>query len=257
MSHAAGHSLNYEAITGVIRSIGPEGGPPVPQLNIHGDFAGGGLTLAYGVVCALLESRQSGKGQVIDTAMADGVASLATVFYPMAHSGMHTDEIGANLFDGGAPFYAIYECADGGYMSVAPIEPHFWSLLLSLIGVDEAELPGQYDRDGWPEVKARLAEVFATRTRDEWCEILEGTDACTAPVLTYNEARAYQHNVDRGTFGGKDGTEVVPVPRLSRTPGEMRPSPDWIGADTDEVLTDFGFSSDEIAELRSESAIGG
>ncbi len=257
LSHAAGHSLNYEAITGVIRSIGPEGGPPVPQLNIHGDFAGGGLTLAYGVVCALLESRQSGEGQVIDTAMADGVASLATVFYPMAHSGMHADEIGTNLFDGGAPFYAIYECADGGYMSVAPIEPHFWSLLLTLIGIDEAELPAQYDRDRWPEVKARLAEVFATKTRDEWCEILEGTDTCTAPVLTYNEARAYPHNVDRGTFGGKDGTEVVPIPRLSRTPGEMRPSPDWIGADTDGVLTDFGFSPAEIAELRSQSAIGG
>lgn len=257
LSHAAGHSLNYEAITGVIRSVGPPGGPPVPLLNLLGDFAGGGLTLAFGVVCALWESRQSGKGQVIDTAMADGVASLASVFYGMQASGMHTTEIGENLFDGGAPFYAIYECADGGYLSVAPIEGHFWSLLLELIGVDESELPAQYDRAGWPEVKDRLAEVFATRTRDEWCALLVGRDCCVAPVLTYDEARVYPHNVDRAIFGGAEGTEVAPVPFFSRTPGQVGPSAAWIGADTDDVLSSWGFSDQEIADLRAEKVVGG
>jgi alpha-methylacyl-CoA racemase len=257
LAHSAGHSLNYEAITGVIRSIGPEGGPPVPLLQLLGDFAGGGLTLAFGVVCALWEAKQSGEGQVIDAAMTDGVASLASVFYGMQASGMHSTDIGTNLFDGGAPFYAIYECADGGYMSVAPIEPHFYSLLLETIGIDESTLPAQYDRDRWPEVKEVLAARFAEKTRDEWCELLEGTDCCTAPVLTYDEARVYEHHADRGTFTGDAGTEVVPVPRLSRTPGEIRPSPAWVGADTDAVLSAFGFGEAEIAELRRSGAVGG
>ena len=257
LAQSAGHSLNYEAITGVTRSVGAPGGPPVPQLNLLGDFAGGGLTMAFGVVCALWESRQSGQGQVIDVAMTDGVASLASVFYGMAASGLHTEQIGANLFDGGAPFYAIYECADGGYLSVAPIEGHFWSLLLETIGVDESELPAQYDRARWPEVKDKLAAVFLTRSRDEWCELLEGTDTCTAPVLTYDEARGYHHHVERKTFGGAGGTEVMPIPIFSRTPGEISPSPKWIGADTDDVLGRFGFSEAEIAELRSVGAVGG
>ncbi|MFT5200861.1 MAG: alpha-methylacyl-CoA racemase [Candidatus Aldehydirespiratoraceae bacterium] len=257
LSHSAGHSLNYEAITGVIRSVGPTGGPPVPLLQLLGDFAGGGLTMAFGVMCALWESRQSGKGQVVDAAMTDGVASLASVFYGMQASGMHTTEIGTNLFDGGSPFYAVYECADGGYLSVAPIEPHFWSLLLQMIDIDETDMPRQYDRAQWPAMKARLAERFLEKTRDEWCEILEGTDCCTAPVLTYDEARVYQHHQDRGTFVGHDGTEVVPVPILSRTPGEIRPSPAWVGADTEAVLAAQGFSRDEIDVLRAEGAIGG
>jgi alpha-methylacyl-CoA racemase len=257
LSHSAGHSLNYEAITGVIRSVGPAGGPPVPLLQLLGDFAGGGLTMAFGVMCALWESRQSGKGQVVDVAMTDGVASLASVFYGMQASGMHTTEIGTNLFDGGSPFYAVYECADGGYLSVAPIEPHFWSLLLQTIGIDETAMPRQYDRAQWPAMKERLAERFLEKTRDEWCDILEGTDCCTAPVLTYDEARVYQHHQDRGTFVGDNGTEVVPVPILSRTPGEVRPSPAWVGADTETVLAARGFSSDEIGALRSEGAVGG
>ena len=258
LAHSAGHSLNYEALTGVIRAIGPEGGPPVPTLTVLGDFAGGGLTLAYGVVCALLEARSSGRGQVIDAAMTDGVASLASVFYSMQASGMHTTEMGANLFDGGAPFYAVYECADGGYLSVAPIEPHFYALLLDLIGLGAAgDLPEQYDRDRWPELKERLAAVFATRTRDEWCEVLEGTDCCVAPVLTFDEARAHRHHQERSTFGGDAGSEVVAVPRLSRTPGVAGPSPAWVGADTDEVLTAFGFTAAEIDTLRAAEAVGG
>jgi len=257
LAHSAGHSLNYEAITGVIRSVGPKGGPPVPLLQLLGDFAGGGLTMAFGVVCAMWEAKQSGKGQVIDVAMTDGVASLASVFYGMQASGMHTTEIGTNLFDGGAPVYAVYECSDGAYMSVAPIEPHFWALLLETIGIDQASLPAQYDRDRWPEVKDTLGARFLEKTRDEWSELLEGTDCCTAPVLTYDEAREYPHHRERGTFAGDAGTEVVPVPVLSRTPGEIRPSPDWVGADTDVVLADAGFEPSEIADLRSSGAVGG
>lgn len=257
LSNSAGHSLNYEAITGVTRSVGPEGGPPVPQLQLLGDFAGGGLTLAFGVLCALWESRTSGRGQVVDAAMTDGVASLASVFYSMQASGAHSTDIGTNLFDGGAPFYAIYECADGGYMSIAPIEPHFYALMLETVGIDQAELPSQYDRASWPAVKRRLADRFREKSRAEWCELLEGTDCCAAPVLTYDEAREYPHHVDRGTFIGASGTEVGPVPVLSRTPGEVRPSAAWIGADTDSVLAAFGFSAGEIAELRAEGVVGG
>ena len=257
LSHSAGHSLNYEAITGVIRSVGPAGGPPVPMLQLLGDFAGGGLTLAFGVVCALWESRQSGQGQIVDAAMTDGVASLASVFYGMQASGMHTTEIGTNLFDGGAPFYAIYECADGGYMSIAPIEPHFYALLLETIGIDQSDLPEQYDRSRWVEVKERLSTRFLEKTRDEWCALLEGTDCCAAPVLTYDEARVYPHHVDRQTFVGDEGTEVVPVPLLSRTPGERRGSPEWVGADTNSVLSSSGFDAREIAELRRRGAVGG
>jgi alpha-methylacyl-CoA racemase len=257
LASSAGHSLNYEAITGVIRSVGPAGGPPVPVMQLLGDFAGGGLTLAFGVMCALWESRESGRGQVVDAAMTDGVASLASVFYGMAASGVHTTELGTNLFDGGAPFYAIYECADGGYMSIAPIEPHFYSLMLETIGIDEASLPAQYDRSGWPAVKQVLADRFRQRSRDEWCALLEGTDCCASPVLSYDEARHHPHHRARGTFVGDDGTEVVPVPILSRTPGERRPSPAWVGADTDEILSSNGFDAQEIATLRRCGAVGG
>ncbi len=277
LSQVAGHSLNYEALTGLIRAIGPAGGPPVPLLQVMGDFAGGGLTMAYGVVCALWESSRSGKGQVIDVAMTDGVASLAGVFYGMSAAGMHSDEMGSNLFDGGAPFYSIYECADGKYLSVAPIEPHFYKLLLDLIGLGEADdLPDQYDRARWPELKARLAEVFAQKTRDEWADLLAHTDACVAPVLTFDEAAAHPHHLARGTFTplpnatdqaandaadpapNPDAVEVAPVPPMSRTPGQAATtSPTWPGQNTDEVLTEAGFTPQEIANLRQKRAIAG
>lgn len=255
LAPTAGHSLNYESITGLIRAIGPAGGPPVPVLTIAGDFAGGGLTLAYGVVCALLEAQRTGRGQVVDTAMADGVSSLAGVFYGMAESGMHTEELAGNLFDGGAPFYNVYETSDGRYVSVAPIEPHFYALLLDKMGIAGEDLPAQYDRARWPELKARFAEVFRTKTRDEWCALLEGTDACFAPVLTFDEARTYPHNVARDAF--VDGGPAVAVaPRLSRTPGDpRRPSPAYPGADTDAVLAEHGFDAAAIADLRARRAI--
>jgi alpha-methylacyl-CoA racemase len=261
LSHAAGHSLNYEAITGVIRAIGPQGGPPVPLLQIVGDFAGGGLSLAYGVVCALFEAQRSGKGQVVDVAMTDGVMSLLAPYYGMASSGFHTDELGTNLFDGGSPFYNVYETSDGKYVSVAPIEPHFYALLIEKIGLGGEDLPEQYDRSGWPELRARFAEVFKTRTREEWCGLLEGTDACFAPVLTFDEARSHPHNVARRAFVADPATdemttEVEVAPRLSRTPGDPnRPSPAYPGADTDAVLTARGFSTDELEHLRRAGAI--
>jgi alpha-methylacyl-CoA racemase len=261
LAPVAGHSLNYEAITGVIRAIGPRGGPPVPLLQIAGDFAGGGLSLAYGVVCALFEAQRSGQGQVVDVAMTEGVISLVSVYYGMQASGMHTEEMGTNLFDGGAPFYNVYETADGKYVSIAPIEPHFYALLLERIGLDGTDLPAQYDRARWPELRARFAEVFRTKTRDEWCALLEGTDACFAPVLTFDEARAHPHNITRGSFlpgasDGDAGTEVAVVPRLSRTPGDpARPSPAYPGADTGDVLAARGFAPGEIDDLRRAGVI--
>ena len=256
MAQTAGHSLNYEAITGVIHAIGRPELPPSTTLTLLGDFAGGGLSLAYGVVCALLEAQRSGRGQVIDVAMVDGVASLASVFYSMASSGMWKAERGANLFDGGAPFYAVYECADGRSLSIAPIEPHFYALLLDGLGLAGEDLPDQYDRDRWPELRARIAEVVATRPLDEWLAVFDGTDACVAPVLDFSEAMAHPQLVARGLF--EDGRpEVIPVPRLSETPGRPDTSAAWPGADTAAVLTEAGFSDSEITRLRDAGAIAG
>jgi alpha-methylacyl-CoA racemase len=256
LSPSAGHSLNYESITGLTSALGPRGGPPVPALTVLGDFAGGGQHLAYGVVCALFETQRSGRGQVVDAAMVDGVMSLASVFYAMNEMGMHSDERGTNLFDGGAPFYNIYETKDGRFVSVAPIEPHFYSLLLSKLELDPAELPDQNDQSRWPELRKRFAEVFRTRTRDEWCALLEGTDACFAPVLSFKEARDYPHNRARGAFIDTGPMpELLPTPRLSETPGRPGRSPAWIGADTDVVLGEAGFRKDEVAALREAGAI--
>jgi len=247
----AGHSLNYEAITGAIGSIGSAGQPPVPLLQVLGDFGGGGLHLAYGVVCALFEAQRSGKGQVVDTAMVDGVMSIYSVFYMMTQSGVHTGPVGTNLFDGGAPFYNVYETSDGKFVSVAPIEPRFYALLLDKIGLDPADLPPQYDESRWPELRERLAEVFRTRTRDEWTELLEGTDVCYAPVLSFSEAPEHPHNKARGSFVDVEGSirQLKPAPRLSRTPGEVRPTYAYPGVDTEAVLKEFGFGADEIAKL--------
>jgi alpha-methylacyl-CoA racemase len=257
LAPTAGHSLNYEAITGVIDAIGPRAGAPVPLLQLLGDFAGGGLTLAYGVMCALWEARRSREGQVIDVAMTDGVASIASVFYGMQASGFHQPERGTNLFDGGAPFYAVYECADGKHLSVAPIEGHFYQRFLEVVGLGDADLPAQYDRERWPELRERIAAVLATRSRDDWAAVFEPTDCCVAPVLTFDEARAYGHHVDRETFVD-GGPEIVPIPRLSRTPGELGGrSPGWPGADTDEVLGEAGWSAEAIAALRADGVIDG
>ena len=257
LAHSAGHSLNYEALTGAIGSIGETDGSPIPLLQVLGDFAGGGLHLAYGVVCALFEAQRSGLGQVVDTAMIDGVMSLFSVYYGMAASGMHTERIGTNLFDGGAHFYNVYETSDHQYVTVAPIEPHFYALLLDRIGLGDEDLPAQYDRSSWPAMKQRFAAVFRTKTRDEWQALLEGTDACFAPVYRFGEAHTHGHNVARNAFPtDPDGNrQVAPAPRLSRTPGQARPSYAYPGADTDGVLSQFGIDQDEIARLRLLGAV--
>jgi alpha-methylacyl-CoA racemase len=253
----AGHSLNYEALTGAIGSIGPAGGPPIPLLQVLGDFGGGGLHMAFGVVCALFEAQRSGQGQVVDTAMVDGVMSLYSVFYAMTQSGVHTGPVGTNLFDGGAPFYNVYETADGKHVTVAPIEPRFYAQLLDRIGLDPADLPAQYDESRWPELRERLAEVFRTRTRDEWTELLEGTDVCYAPVLSFAEAQEHPHNKARGSFVDIEGSisQLRPAPRLSRTPGEVRPTYAYPGVDTESVLRENGFGDDEIAALADHGTI--
>ena len=256
LAHAAGHSLNYEALTGVVRAIGPRGGPPVPLLNVLGDFAGGGLHLAFGVVCALLEARRAGRGQVVDVAMTDAVMALASPFYAMAAAGMHGDRMGENLFDGGAPHYNVYETADGRFVSVAPIEERFWRLLLAKLGLDAEALPDRADPANWPVLRETLAAVFRTKTRDAWCELLEGTDACFAPVLTFTEATAHPHHRARGCFDPDEALPTLrPVPRLSRTPGAPGPAPAHPGADTEAVLREAGFDAAEIARLRDAGAV--
>ncbi len=256
LAAAAGHSLNYEAITGISHAIGPRDGAPVPLLQILGDFAGGGLHLAYGVVCALFEAQRSGRGQVVDAAMVDGVTAIVATFYAMHRMGMHTDRRGTNLFDGGAPFYNIYETADGKYVSIAPIEPQFWALLLEKLGLAAADLPDRNDEAQWPALRERLAAVFRGKTRDEWCATLEGSDACFAPVLNFSEALTHPHNVARGVFlSTGDVPEPLPTPRLSRTPGQPDQSPAYPGADTDAVLGENDFTPEEIESLRTERAI--
>jgi alpha-methylacyl-CoA racemase len=250
LSHTAGHSLNYESITGAIGSIGPKHGPPVPLLMVLGDFAGGGLHLAYGVVCAILEARASGKGQVVDVAMADGVASLFASFYGMARSGMHTEDIGTNFFDGGSPVYNVYETSDGKYVSVAPIEPQFYAILLDKLGLDPAAIPDRDDQAQWPALIELFAGIFKTKTRDEWEAIFADTDACVAPVYRLGEAHEHPANKARQVFrdapGG--GTELAPAPRFGRTPGQPGSNYAYPGSDTDEVLREVGLDPDKLRE---------
>jgi alpha-methylacyl-CoA racemase len=258
LARVAGHSLNYEALTGITSSIGPRGGAPVPTLQFLGDFAGGGLHLAYGVVCALFAAQRTGEGQVVDCAMIDGVMSLAETYYAMDTMGLHTERRGENVFDGGAPFYNVYETADGKYVTIASIEPQFYALLLERLGLAARDVPDQHDQAHWPAMRERFAAVFRTRTRDEWSALLEGTDACFAPVLTFAEAREHPHNVAREAFVSRgELPELLPAPRLSRTPGEAGPSPAWPGADTSAVLRECGFAAEEIERLRSCGAIAG
>jgi alpha-methylacyl-CoA racemase len=257
LAQAAGHSLNYESLTGAIGSIGPVDGPPVPLLQVLGDFAGGGMHLAYGVVCALLQAQRTGQGQVVDAAMVEGVMSIYNIYYAMTAAGMHTEQIGANLYDGGAPFYAVYETSDGKYVSVAPLEPQFYRSLIEAIGLFPEDLPEQYDQAHWPAVRQQLADVFRTRTRDEWQQLLEGTDVCFAPVMRFAEAHEHPHNIARGSFVATPtgGRQVRPTPRLSGMSGTVRPSYAYAGADTEAVLTDLGIPAARVEALRSEGVI--
>ena len=256
MARAAGHDMNYIALTGALNAIGPADGPPVPPLNLVGDFGGGTLYLLVGVLAALLEARQSGKGQVVDAAMVDGAASLMTTFYGLKAAGLWNNMRGANLLDGGAHFYSVYETSDGQFVSIGSIEAKFYAELLEKTGLDPADLPPQMSRESWPVIREKLAAVFKTKSRDEWCEIMEGTDICFAPVLDLDEAPDHAHMKARGTFAEVDGVvQPAPAPRFSRTPGAIRRPPSPPGADTEEALAAWGFAAGEIADLRAANAI--
>lgn len=246
LAAAAGHDLNYIALTGALHAMGEPGRPPAPPLNLVGDFGGGSLYLAFGLCAALLQARGSGRGQVVDCAMTDGAASLMTLFYGLREAGMWRDERGSNLLDGGAHFYRCYVCADGKFISIAAIEPQFYALLRTKIGLSDSEFDAQYDPAAWPDLGAKIAALIARKTRAEWVELLEGTDACFAPVLSPGEAPAHPHNVARGTFVEAFGvTQPAPAPRFSETPGAIARPPPECGAHTSEVLRDWG-ASDEI-----------
>jgi alpha-methylacyl-CoA racemase len=254
----AGHDINYIALAGALAHIGRAGQRPVPPLNLVGDFGGGGMFLAFGVVCALLEASRSGQGQVVDAAMVDGSAILMAMMHGLSAMGLWSEPREANLIDGGAHFYDVYETADGGYVSIGSLEPQFYAELLRLTGLEgENDLPAQMDRSEWPAMKERLAAVFMGKTRDEWCRLMEGTDVCFAPVLSMREATEHPHNRARGTFVEVEGvTQPAPAPRFSRTPGAIAGPPAAPGAHTDEALADWGLSDDEIANLRSTGAVG-
>ena len=250
----AGHDLNYIAVAGVLGLIGTRDTPVMP-LNLLGDFAGGGMLLALGIAAALVETRHSGKGQVIDAAMVDGAALLST-FVHGVRVGPGWGARGSNILDGGSHFYNVYECADGRYLSVAAVEPQFYATLVALLGLPADELPDQLDPTTWPAMRKRFAEMFRTRTRDEWCSIFDGTDACCAAVLDLDEVMTNDHLAFRGTFVERDGVaQPSPAPRFSRTPAELSGPPADPGEHTDQTLVRLGFSMSEVDALRACSAV--
>ncbi|HEX8804224.1 MAG TPA: CaiB/BaiF CoA-transferase family protein [Acidimicrobiales bacterium] len=255
-AEAAGHDINYISLAGALEPIGRRGEAPVPPLNLIGDFGGGGMLLAFGVACGIVEAQRSGQGQVIDAAMVDGAAALMTMTHAFRAMGIWDDARGTNMLDTGAHFYDVYETADGKYVSIGSIEPQFYAELLRLTGLDAEELPWQHDKAAWPALKERVAAVFRTRTRAEWCELMEGTDVCFAPVLSIPEAVEHPHNVARGTFVEVAGiTQPGPAPRFDRTPPEISGPPPHAGQHTDEILTEAGLDADRIAKLRETGAV--
>jgi alpha-methylacyl-CoA racemase len=257
LASVAGHDINYIALSGALHAIGRRGEPPVPPLNLVGDFGGGGMVLAFGILAALFERTQSGTGQVVDAAMVDGSATLMTIIHGMAQMGYWDDDArGTNLLDTGAHFYDVYETRDGKYVAIGSIEPQFYALLLRHTGLDRDELPGQFDRSQWPAMKEKIAAVIKRKTRDEWCAIMEGTDVCFAPVLSMKEAPEHPHNKARGTFVEVAGVlQPGPAPRFSRTRAAIQCPPPHAGQHTDAALADWGIAAAEIARLRAVKAI--
>ncbi len=253
-ANAAGHDIDYIALAGALEALGRAGEKPTPPINVLGDFAGGGMLLAFGIACAAFETARTGKGQVIDAAMVDGAALMLTPFYAARASGFW-GERGTNHLDTGAHFYEVYETADAKFVAVGTVEPKFYAELMERLGL-EFDPDAQYDKSRWPQEKERLATVFRTKTRDEWCELLEGTDACFAPVLTPLEAPDHPHNQARGTFLAPGGVpQPAPTPRFSRTPAAVPDPPMHPGDDTDGVLGRWGFETDEVARLRAAGAV--
>jgi alpha-methylacyl-CoA racemase len=256
MAQTAGHDIDYIALAGALEPVGRAGERPVPPLNLVGDFGGGGMLLAYGMLAAIISAQRTGEGQVVDTAMVDGSALLMTMTYTLRAAGIWKDERGTNLLDTGAHFYEVYETSDGGYMGLGAIEPQFYAELIRLLGLDGEDLPPQMDRQAWPAMKQRFAAIFAGRTRAEWEAVFDGTDACVAPVLSPAEAPDHPHNRARGTFTEVAGVvQPAPAPRFTKTPGEIRRPPPNPGQHGDEALGEWGLDEDAIGSLRKSGAI--
>ena len=256
LAHAAGHDINYIALAGALEPLGRRGEAPYPPLNLVGDFGGGGMVLAYGIVCALVERASSGRGQVVDAAMVDGAAALMTIFHGALQSGWWKEERGTNMLDTGAHFYDVYETKDGNYVSVGSIEPQFYAELVQRLGLAGEELPAQMDRSQWPAMKDRFRELFRTKTRDEWTALLEGTDVCFAPVLSMREAWSHPHIRARNTFVESHGAmQAAPAPRFSRSAASLDRPPPHAGQHSDEALSDWGFGAEEVRKLRDAGAV--
>ena len=258
LAQSAGHDINYIALTGALAAIGKKDSGPVLPLNLIGDFGGGSLYLVMGVLAALLSAKSSGKGQVVDAAIVDGTASLMSFMHSFRAIGLWQDQRQSNMLDGGAHYYDAYRCADGEYISIGSIEPQFYRLLLSTLGIAEEEMPleTQFDKAQWPALKARLEEKFAEKARDEWCQLMEGTDICFAPVLSAAEALTHRHNVEREAYIERDGiAHPAPAPRFSGTPSELAAAPVAVGAHSRELLQSLGYSDIAIAELLANGDI--
>lgn len=257
LASTAGHDIDYIAVAGALHLTGPAGHRPVPPLNLVGDFGGGGMLLVVGVLAALLERQRSGRGQIVDAAMVDGAALLTTMVHSMLSAGLWPGGRGENLLDSGAPFYDTYQTADGKFMAVGALEPQFYAELIARLGLQAADLPDRMDRTAWPALRDRFATEFALRSQAEWIDIFAGSDACVAPVLSPAEAPSHPQNLARSTFAEVGGvTQPGPAPRFSRTPAGLPSPPPATGADTDAVLTDAGYSPEEIAALRESGAVG-
>ena len=256
LANAAGHDINYISLSGALAAIGRPDSTPVPPLNLIGDFGGGGMLLALGLVSALLEAKGSGEGQIVDAAMTDGSALLMTMIYSMKGSGFWQDSMGSNLLDGGAHFYDTYECKDGKFISIGSIEPQFYKLLRELANLEDSIYDNQMSREDWPDLKKEIAKVFLNKTRDEWCDLMEGTDVCFAPVLSMWEAPQHPHNVARKTFIELEGLDQpAPAPRFSKTVSEVRSPPALAGEHTDEILNEIGIDSNQIKTLRTQGGV--
>ncbi len=252
MAARAGHDINYIALAGPLAAIGRAGDAPVPPLNLVGDFGGGGMLLAFGIAAGLVEAQRSGRGQVIDAAMCEGASLLSTMFHGMLAAKRWSEAPASNHLDTGAPWYDTYETRDGKHISIGSIEARFYADLLERLGISREDLPKQHDRAGWPALRARYAATFKTKTRDEWCAVFEGSDACFAPVLNWSEAYAHPHNVARGSFVEVGGVkQPAPAPRFSRTPGEVRRKPPERGEGGAAALADWGFDAAAVAKLQA------